>query len=68
MTESKTLFLQFDSSNWTEEELNDVMDAMNQYLPDNIDVVALADSIEFMDQEDLDGLIETLIEISEGGE
>lgn len=68
MTETKTLFVKFDSSVWTETELNQAMELMGDALGDDIEVVALADDIEFMTQDQVNDLIETLIEVSEGEE
>jgi isopropylmalate/homocitrate/citramalate synthase len=68
VTETKTLFVKFDSSVWTETELNQAMELMGDALGDDIEVVALADDIEFMTQDQVNDLIETLIEVSEGEE
>jgi len=68
VTELKAIFAQFDSSVWTEEELDNAMDVMGDVLSNDIDVVALPDSIEFMTQDQLDDLIKTLIGVSDGEE
>ena len=56
---SKTLFLQFDKP-WTGEELDNVVTAIDDSTGDDVEIVAVPDSIEYMDEDQIESFIDLL--------
>lgn len=55
---SKTLFLQFDE-NWTGEQLDTLVESIYD-ATDDVEVVAVPDSIEYMDEDQIESFIDLL--------
>jgi hypothetical protein len=60
MPDGRTLFLQFRATFWTQEQLDDLMEMLAEETPDDVEVVALPDDIEFLDGEQVEQIAEHL--------
>lgn len=66
MTDTRTLFLQFDPSVWTAEELDNLLEALDGTTPDNVEIAAVSDDIEYLDEEAVEEMTDRLLENLEG--
>lgn len=66
MSKTRTLHLKFDASVWTEDALSDMMEVINAHTAEDVEVIALPDSIEYLDEEQVEQVTSDLVKALEG--
>lgn len=66
---TRTLFITFEVDKWTELQLNNLMDSMEEATPDDVNVVACTEDIEYLTAEEARSFAEGILDgLEDGGD